>query len=125
MNGIQSESDQTLCQRPKTGGVVAVGCDGGLGDGVTLTRHAAKRIAERFSHLNMVEEWAKAKRQKTGRKKIAKIRRQCQCHLKVTTRSFNGYYYKVSPVNKVVFVVAPPQTIVTVFTLIESPNIRS
>lgn len=85
-----------------------------------VTQHAAVRFAERFPQLDIEEEWAKAKRQRTGRKKIIKIRKQCRAHLDVTSRNFKGYYYKVSPTNKVVFVVTPPETIVTVFALIDA-----
>ena len=85
-----------------------------------FTRHAVNRFAERFSHLDIEEEWAKAKRQRTGQSTITKIRKQCRAHVAVTSKNFKGYYYKVSPSNKVVFVVAPPETIVTVFALIDA-----
>jgi hypothetical protein len=42
-NGIQSESDQTLCQRPKTDAAVAVGCDDGLG---ACAEYIKTKIAE-------------------------------------------------------------------------------
>jgi len=65
-----------------------------------------------------MEEWRNALRSpgRCGKKTIARIRRMCPGHREVTGRSFKGFYYRVSK-NRVVFVVTPPTTIITVFEL--------
>jgi hypothetical protein len=85
--------------------------------GVRLTRHAKKRWAERFPALKLHEEWITAAQNRIGKKTISRIRKQCPNQWHVTNRNFKGYYYKVSA-NRVVFVMAPPSLIVTVFELI-------
>jgi len=79
--------------------------------------HALRRFKERFPELDNLEEYAKACRNRIGARTLKRIRKQCPLHAEVTSHNFRGFYYKVSPQNKVVFVITPPETIITVFKL--------
>lgn len=94
-----------------------------------MTHHAQARWSERFSHLDLTEVWTKAGR--VGKKTMAAIRAACPAHVDVTTREFKGFYYRISRFysmtskehSQIVFVVTPPETIITVFPLCKpSPN---
>lgn len=78
-----------------------------------VSKHAQMRWRERFPELDMQAEFAAAKR--PGKNQRRKIREQLPRRSK-QVRAFHGRYYLVSP-HDVVFVVAPPEVIVTVFPL--------
>lgn len=84
-----------------------------------ITNHAAQRFAERFPELDIKQEFLNAMRSggRVGRKTKAAIRRQCPDHKHLSGTNFHGYYYRMSR-KGVVFVVTPPQTIVTVFPIV-------
>src|SRR5690606_2313727 len=77
-----------------------------------MTRHARERWAERFPSLNLKWEYEHA--QPCGAKRRAKIREQCRHHAHLLTGQFRGKYFRLSP-SGVVFVMAPQETVVTVF----------
>lgn len=79
---------------------------------MTITDHAYKRWLERFPELNLVDEYAKAKR-RVGKKMRIKIRESCPKNTQYCTRKFNGRYMRMTN-EGIVFVVAPPETIITV-----------
>jgi hypothetical protein len=76
------------------------------------TRHALDRWQERFPELDAETEWARARR--VGRKGKRKLRDRCPAHAHLMRSGFQGFFYRISR-NNVVFVVAAPETIVTVF----------
>lgn len=79
-----------------------------------MTRHALVRWGQRCPGLDPDMEWYGARR--ASKKVRARIRSSCPEHAEYGTTAFRGYYYRVSR-SGVVFVVAPPETIVTVFRL--------
>ena len=81
------------------------------------THHACKRWNERFSELDRDEELLSAMLSgRIGGKNRKILRRMCPGHLRYLRPSFQGYYYRKSR-SGVVFVIAPPLTIVTVLDL--------
>lgn len=85
---------------------------------MNMTRHARARWIERFPTLDPQVEWQQAGR--VGRRLRARIRSQCPAHAHLASGLFKGFYYRLSRAG-VVFVVAAPDTIVTVFRLDRSP----
>lgn len=81
-----------------------------------LTKHARDRWLERFPELDPAKEWADASTStgRVGKRRLAKIRASCPAH--EVSKDFKGVYYKLSP-SGVVFVVTPPETVITVFPL--------
>lgn len=77
-----------------------------------MSQHAMDRWAERCPNLDPLVEWLTAKH--AGRKTRRYLREACPNHIKYATQSFKGYYYKISP-KGVIFVVTPPETVITVF----------
>lgn len=75
-----------------------------------ITKHAEKRWNERFSHLELLNEWNKSK--PAGKNTRKKIKKQCPNH---DMNGFKGYYYMTT--KDIVFVVAPKIIIITVFPL--------
>lgn len=81
-----------------------------------FTPHALERIAERFSTLNMEEEFARARR--IGKRVKSKIAASCPNAARIYMRGgFKGRYYMMTR-DEIIFVVEPPETVVTVFKLI-------
>lgn len=79
---------------------------------VELTSHAKKRWKERCQGLDPDNEWGGAKR--VGRARRKKIMAACQKHAELMRGGFKGVYYTISR-NEVVFVVVPPEKVITVF----------
>lgn len=79
-----------------------------------VTRHAAARWAERFPDLHLGDAYARARRG-VGRKTRAKLRAACPAHVEYT-QGFKGRYFLITH-DRIVFVMTPPETIVTVFRL--------
>lgn len=86
----------------------------------TFTKHAERRWNQRFPHLDKMEEWSDAyrARRRIGRSFRLQLKKLCPIARSrgVISKTFNGYYYKMSK-NRIVFVVAPPRIIITVFQL--------
>ncbi|WP_175787461.1 hypothetical protein [Burkholderia anthina] len=78
-----------------------------------VTRHAVQRWAERFPGEDMTLAFAQARR--VGKKVRAKIKAECPAHAPKMRRDAPVYY--VMTRDRIVFVVAMPETIVTVFRL--------
>lgn len=85
-----------------------------------MSRHALDRWSQRCPGLDPDMEWHGARR--ASKKVRARIREACPAHAEYGTALFKGYYYRVSR-SGVVFVVAPPETVVTVFVL-EKRNVK-
>lgn len=99
-----------MARSPKTGSV----------DRPAWSRHARRRWAERFPHLDPVEEWftAMTKAGVPGKSRRRQIREQCPWHARrgFISPSFQEFYYRISR-SGVVFVVVPGYLILTVFPL--------
>jgi hypothetical protein len=81
----------------------------------TFTPHALERIAQRFAGVDISNAYACSKR--TGKKTKKKISESCPVASRVWMRhGFKGRYYRITK-DKIVFVVAPPEVILTVFRL--------
>lgn len=83
------------------------------------TLHAQQRWAERFPDLDISLIFAKAKC-RVGRKTRALIRAACPAHDDVMRGGFKGIYYNMTP-DRIVFVMTPPETIITAFRLEPQP----
>lgn len=83
------------------------------GDMPSVTKHAADRWDERFPGENMLIAFASARR--VGKKVRAKIKVECPKHAPQMRRDAPVYYVMTD--DRIVFVVAAPETIVTVFRL--------
>ncbi len=77
-----------------------------------FTEHAAARWVERFPGMNMLETYAKAN-EKTGAKTRKMVAKSCRVHDWQWTVNYKGKYLRMTK-DKIVFVVAPPETIITV-----------
>jgi hypothetical protein len=85
-----------------------------------FTDHALARWKERFPDLDIKFEWRDAYRSgKVGRNTKVKLRKHCVAHREFLGSNFKGYYYRRSK-KGIIFVVAPPQIIVTAFKLPET-----
>jgi hypothetical protein len=79
------------------------------------TPHALERIAERFPDVDIENAYARAGR--VGKKTKRKIKDSCPVSARVwMTGCFKGRYYRITK-DKIVFVIEPPEKIVTVFRL--------
>ena len=83
-----------------------------------MTRHAKRRFAERFPGLDPREQWSGARMNRASGSILAQIRRQCPRHRYLASGIFRGVYYKLNKASRIVFVVVPPERIITVFALI-------
>jgi len=79
------------------------------------TQHAIQRWAERFPGVDMAQAYLSAT-VRVGKKTRAKIQAACPAHGQFTNGLFNGRYYKMTR-DQIVFVIAPPETVITVFRL--------
>lgn len=80
-----------------------------------FTQHALERIAERFADIDIENAYANSGR--VGRKTRQKIKASCPVSArKWMSGGFKGRYYRITK-DKIVFVVQPPETVVTVFRL--------
>jgi hypothetical protein len=79
-----------------------------------MTRHARERWAERFGHLIPEEEWVRARR--VGKKTKRKIAMACKNHRHLMEGGYKGFYYRITR-EGLVFVVATPELVITVFKL--------
>lgn len=75
-----------------------------------LTHHAYLKWKERFSDLDIKKEWAAARICPPKVKKT--LRKSCPEHKKFMRATFNGRYLLAT--DRVVFVVAPPEVVITV-----------
>jgi len=82
------------------------------------TKHATERWAERFPDRDLTLEYCSA-RKGIGKRLRRKIGAQCPRHYRYTKGKFAGRYYLLNR-NDIVFVMAPPEIIITVFELIRS-----
>lgn len=80
-----------------------------------LTEHAVKRWNERFSGLDIETEYLKA-RQRVGKKTKRKIKETCPLNAHYCNHEFNGRYMKMTK-EGIIFVIAPPETIITVLKI--------
>lgn len=80
-----------------------------------VTDHAAQRWTERFGDIDMAQAYARAS-QRVGKKTKAKIKAACPAHVRFVSGPFLGRYFAMTD-DKIVFVVTPPETIITVFRL--------
>lgn len=76
-----------------------------------MSQHAMDRWTERCPNLDPSVEWLTSK--PAGRRTRRYLRESCPNHKKYASQSFNGYYYKISQ-KGVIFVVTPPETVITV-----------
>lgn len=84
-------------------------------DSPTFTAHALERIAERFAGIDIENAYACSNR--VGRKTRQKIKASCPVSARTWMRGgFKGRYYRITK-DKIVFVIQPPEQIVTVFQL--------
>jgi len=88
---------------------------------VIVTPHAQARWEERFPGEELAAAYAQAQRGRVGRKTRAKLRKACPGNLQYMTSGFAGRYYLMTPTN-IVFVMQPPETIITVFRLEDQPG---
>lgn len=79
---------------------------------ITVTNHASQRWAERFPDLDIQSEYDSA-RYKLGKSFKKKVKATCPQHLEYCGREFNGRYM-LRTKEGIVFVVAVPETIITV-----------
>jgi hypothetical protein len=80
-----------------------------------LTTHAQQRWTERFPDEDLSLTYARAK-QRVGRKTRQAIRAACPAHEGVMRGGFKGIYYQMTP-DRIVFVMTPPEVVITVFRL--------
>jgi hypothetical protein len=85
-----------------------------------MTEHAQRRWTERFAHLDLAQEFARARRLSKRQRKLLRAQIPWRERDICGQGGFCGRYYLVSP-NQVVFVVAPHEEVVTVFRLTGSP----
>jgi hypothetical protein len=80
-----------------------------------FTPHARERVAERFPDIDIENAYAISGR--AGKKTKRKIKDSCPVSArKWMSEGFKGRYYRITK-DKIVFVVQPPETVVTVFRL--------
>lgn len=80
-----------------------------------VTKHAAERWALRFPGRDLQAEYARTSRN-VGRKTRRRIRESCPRHAAYAKASNRGHYYRQTP-EGIVFVMAPPETLITVLDL--------
>lgn len=79
---------------------------------VKLTNHARKRWQQRFAKLNISEQYSNAGR--PNKKLLKQIKATCPGHHHCRkSRTSNGRYFRATK-DGIVFVVAPPETIITI-----------
>jgi hypothetical protein len=81
-----------------------------------MTAHARQRWAERFPGEDFILAYARARNRRVGKKTRKAIREACPAHESLMTGSFKGVYYQMTP-DRIVFVVTPPELVITVFRL--------
>jgi hypothetical protein len=79
-----------------------------------LTRHAQERWAERFPGKDIELAFVTARR--IGQKTRKQLKAMCPQHAPIMRRTNVSYYYLITR-KRIVFVMAPPETVVTVFYL--------
>lgn len=79
-----------------------------------VTLHAKTRWEERFPGQDLVLAFTRARR--PGHKLRPQIKAACPAHTHLMRRDSERFYYLITR-NRIVFVVAIPETIVTVFRL--------
>ena len=75
-----------------------------------VTHHAHQKWKERFPDLDIEKEWAAARRCPKKVKKALRV--SCPEHLQFMSATFKGRYLLAT--DRVVFVVSPPEVVVTV-----------
>lgn len=88
---------------------------------MNVTPHALERWNKRFPGESLELTYAQAQGRRVGRKTRDKLRRACPGNLQYMRGSFAGRYYLMTPTN-IVFVMQPPETIITVFRLADEPG---
>jgi len=78
-----------------------------------LTDHAKERWAMRFQNMDLFEEYSRAR--KPSKKIMKLIRESCPSH-QTEQREFMDAYY-LSTRQGIVFIMRPPEVVVTVFDL--------
>ena len=81
-----------------------------------LSTHAKKRWEERFPSLDPQTEWVNSRR--VGKRLRRQIGRKCPGNKRYALGMFSGRYYLLSK-GGVVFVVAPPETVITVLKSVD------
>lgn len=79
-----------------------------------VTEHARQRWTERFPGSSLEETYGRA--QRVGNKSRKRIRDSCPAHERYMSRVFKGRYF-LRTGDGVVFVMAPGETIITVFRM--------
>jgi len=85
-------------------------------DGLVWSDHALQRARERFPDIDLENLYPGARR--AGKKLKRKIKAACPVSAEKYMRGFNGRYVMVTRC-QIVFVMQAPETVVTVFRLIE------
>ena len=83
-----------------------------------FSMHACRRWGERFPGLDMQETYNRAN-VRTGKKMKKQIADSCKKHREQWIGTFKGKYIRMTQ-EKIVFIVAPPETVVTVLDFRES-----
>lgn len=78
-----------------------------------ITRHAKQRWAERFPELDLEEVYEHARYRRVGKKTKRMVAAACPAHKHYCSGLFNGRYLRMTR-EGILFVVAPPETIITV-----------
>lgn len=81
-----------------------------------LTNHARLQWQTRFPELEMEREYLKALQNRIGPKTKELIKLACPQHAGKLTGIFQGYYYRMTR-ERIVFVMAAGEVVVTVFRL--------
>lgn len=80
-----------------------------------VTNHARQRWNERFPDMCIENTFAQA-RNRVGKKTKKKIKESCPNNLQYCSSVFRGRYMRMTR-GGIVFVIAPPEVIITVFNI--------
>ena len=78
---------------------------------VIFSKHSVRRWRERFPDLDMDLIYANSKR--CGKKTKRKVANSCPGHSELWRGGFKGKYLRIAK-HWIVFVIAPPETVITV-----------
>lgn len=84
---------------------------------ITVTEHAKSRWQERFPEFDLVHEYAKSRRLGNGRLAKRVASGLSERHRSELRGDFKRTYYLISYSSGAVFVMVPPETVITVLKL--------
>lgn len=83
---------------------------------MVISPHAQQRWLERFPDKDLDKIIATLGKVRVGKKTRKKIQANCPQHAKQMAGAFAGVYYQISK-DQIVFVMMPPETVITIFPL--------